>query len=199
VIVMMSKVLVFLLLLSALPSAVLAEDTKPRHVQAGALMSLLKAPHPQIEGPALTRLGPDVPALLVEYATSTDQPVQVRLRALSWLQWFPTSQSRAVLQEMLRARDVDVRTIRICLRALAVAFGSEMLPLEREYLEHKDVQVREAAAYALGDIDDRRVRDVLVAHLDREHEIAVRDAIMGSLKRVAGREAKEASKGHSRH
>ncbi len=191
---MMSKLFVLLTLLCALPAHAVDEATKPRHVQAGALMTLLKAPHPQIQGPALARIGPDVPALLVEYATSIDQPVGVRLRALSWLQWFPESQSKAVMLEQLRARNVDVRTIRVCLRALAVAFGSEMLPTEREYLEHKDAHVREAAAYALGDIEDRRVRDVLVAHLDRERDIAVRDAIMAALKRVAAREAAPAGK-----
>ena len=192
--VMTHKLIFLLTLLVATPALASGDETKPRHVQAGALMTLLKAPHPQIQGPALAQIGPDVPALLVEYATSIDQPVGVRLRALSWLQWFPSSQSKAVILEILHARVVDVRTIRVCLRALAVGFGSEMLPIEREYLEHKDVHVREAAAYALGDIEDRRVRDVLVAHLDRERDIAVRDAIMASLKRMSAREAAETQK-----
>ncbi len=191
---MMPKLLLLITLLCAAPAWAAGDDTKPRHVQAGALMTLLKAPHPEIQGPALSRLGPDVPALLVEYATSIDQPVQVRLRALSWLQWFPSSQSKAVLMDVLRAKNTDVRTIRVCLRALAAGFGAEMLTTERDYLEHKNVHVREAAAWALGDIDDRRVRDVLVAHLDREADIAVRDAIMASLKRIGTREAAEVDK-----
>lgn len=177
------KHLVLTLLL--LPTIALADTAdQPRHVQAGALMTLLKAPHPQIQGPALKRIGPDVPALLVEFATSHDQPSQVRLRALAWLQWFPSSQSRAVLLEMLRAREVDVPTLRVCIRALAVGFGAEMLPIVREFLEHKDVHVREAAAHALGDIDDRRVHDILVDHLEREREIAVRDAAMSAIRRA---------------
>jgi len=183
------KLLLLLTLVCAMPALAADPEGQPRHVQAGALMTLLRAPHPQIQGPALARIGRDVPALLVEYATSVDQPVQVRLRALAWLQWFPSSQSKAVLSEVLHGRKVDVRTTRVCLRALAFGFGAEMVPTEREYLEHKDVHVREAAAMALGDIDDRRVRDVLVAHLDREREIVVRDAIMASLKRITARES----------
>lgn len=179
-----------------LATAAAAEESKPRPVQAGALMSLLRAPHPQIQGPALARIGPDVPALLVEYATSIKEPHQVRLRALAWLQWFPSSQSRAVLLEMLRARDADVPTIRVCLRALAFAFGAEQLPILRAHLDHADVYVREAAAYALGDVDDRRVRDILNDHLDREREIAVRDAIVASLQRLdRGDAARPGAKG----
>ncbi len=193
-IVMMTKLFLLFTLICAVPVFAANDESKPRHVQAGALMTLLKAPHPQIQGPALTRIGPDVPELLVEYATSIQQPVQVRLRALSWLQWFPSPQSKAVLKSTLQASNVDVRTTRVCLRALAVGFGAEMLPTEREYLEHKDVQIREAAAYALGDIEDRRVRDVLVAHLDRERDIAVRDAIMASLKRISARESADPGK-----
>ncbi len=191
---MIAKLLLLMTMLCALPALAETHDDEPRTVQAGALLTLLKAPHPQIQGPALSRLGPDVPALLVEYATSIDQPPQVRLRALAWLQWFPTSQSKAVLLETLRAKEVDVPTTRVCLRALAMAFGPEMLPTERDYLEHKNVHVREAAAYALGDIDDRRVRDVLVAHLNRERDMTVQDAIMASLKRVSAREAAPAGK-----
>lgn len=196
---MMPKLLLLFTLLCALPAVAAPDESRPRHVQAGALLTLLKAPHPQIQGPGLARIGPDVPELLVGYATSIDQPVQVRLRALSWLQWFPSSQSKAVLQETLRSRHVDVRTIRVCLRALAIGFGAEMLPTEREYLEHKDVQIREAAAYAIGDIDDHRVRDVLVAHLDRERDIAVRDAIMASLKRITARESANTGTGKPAH
>lgn len=194
---MISKRLVFLLLLSALScvalsGVALADDSQPRHVQSGALLMLLKAPHPQIQGRALAKIGRDVPSLLVEFANSTDQPPQVRLRALAWLEWFPSVQTRAVLLETLSARNPDVHTIRVCLRALAFAFGAEMVPTESDYLENADVHVREAAAYALGDIADRRVREVLVAHLDRERELTVRDAIMTSLKRVAAREATQA-------
>ena len=191
---MISKLLPLLMILCALPALAADEENKPRTVQAGALLQLLRAPHPQIQGPALARLGPDVPALLVEYAIGVAQPAPVRLRALAWLQWFPTPQTKAVLQEVLRAKNVDVPTTRVCLRAMAFGFGAEMLPVEREYLENRNVHIREAAAYALGDIDDRRVRDVLVAHLDRESDITVRDAIMASLKRVGARESAPAAK-----
>ena len=180
---------VLVLALVVWPLLAWADASQPRPVQAGALLGLLTAPHPQIQGPALQRIGPDVPALLVEFATSPQQPARVRLRALAWLQWFPSSQSKAVLLESLRARNVDVPTIRVCVRALAVGFGTEMLPVVREYLEHKDVHVRESAAFAMGDIDDRRVRDILTEHLEREKDLTVRDATMEALKKVGKREA----------
>lgn len=177
-------------LLVLLPGRLAWSDaSQPRHVQAGALMGLLQAPHPQIQGPALQRIGPDVPALLVEYATSLQQPQRIRLRALGWLQWFPSSQSKAVLLEAMRARNVDTPTLRVGVRALAVGFGAEMLPVVREYLEHKNVHVREAAAYAMGDIDDRRVRDILTDHLEREKDLTVRDATMEGLRKVSARES----------
>ncbi len=160
-----------------------------RAVQAGALTSLLHAPEAQISALTLRRIGPDVADLLVEYATAAGQDMQVRLRSLAWLQYFPGPQAKAVLLETLRAQETPVSARRVCLRALALAFGSEMVPTVRDSLQDRNVFIREAAALALGDIDDRRVPDILTDHLQREQQLAVRDAIMGSLRKLAERHA----------
>jgi HEAT repeat protein len=64
------------------------------------------------------------------------------------------------------------------------------LPVVRDHLQDRNLYIREAAAYALGDIDDRRVRDILTDHMGRERELTVRDAALASLRRVAEREAR---------
>jgi HEAT repeat protein len=175
------------------PSAAFAQakvaPSASRASQAAALWELLQAPHPQVDGQALRRIGPDVRDLLIETATSSRIEAPVRLRALGWLQWYPSTASRAVLMEALRARQASVATMRVALRALAVGFGAESLPTLGEYLVHRDVYVREAAAYALGDIDDPKAAAVLQDRLEREPDLTPRDAIVASLQRHADRTA----------
>ncbi len=185
------------LLALALPVASVAaehasvEAPPSRDAQAGALMTLLRAPHPQVDAFHLKRIGPDVNTLLVEFTTATHSDMQVRLRSMAWLAYFPSHQTRQVLLETLRARDAVVPARRVCLRALATAFGSEMLPIVRDHLQDRNLFVREAAAYALGDIDDRRVHEILSDHLAREPELTVRDAALSSLRRIAARGAQK--------
>jgi len=164
-----------------------ADERPSRDAQTAALLQLLRAPHPQVDGPALARLGPDVHAILIEQATAAGVEVAIRQRALAWLQYFPNNSSRAVLMEALRARGASVGTVRVVLRALAIGFGVDALPVLGEHLLHKNVYIREAAAYALGDLDDRRVPAILEDQLSREGELAVRDAIEASLQRIAKR------------
>ncbi len=179
---------VMLLLAFAAPLPRASADERPgRDAQTSALMQLLRAPHPKVDGPALARLGADVPAILIELATAVGGEIAIRQRALAWLQYFPNGSSRAVLMEALRARGASVGTVRVVLRALAVGFGVEALAVLSEHLLHKNVYIREAAAYALGDLDDRRVPDILEDQLEREDELAVRDAIEASLHRIAKR------------
>lgn len=183
-----------LMVLLASASGAVARESAPidapsREAQTGALMSLLHAPHPEIDGFHLRRIGPDVAALLVEFATDPRAVAQVRLRSLAWMQYFPSHQTRMVLMEVLRARESNVPSRRVVLRALAVAFGAEMLPTVRDHLLDPNLWVREAAAYALGDIDDRRVRDILIDHMERERDLTVKDAALASLRRIATRDA----------
>ena len=160
-----------------------------RAAQTSSLDMLLRAPHPQMTALQLRRIGPDVDALLVEFATAPEAGAAVRMRALAWLQYFPTPQSKAVLLESLRARGVSVPVQRVVLRALAVGFGVDALEVVREFLHARNLYLREAAAYALGDIDDSRVPGILNDSMASEPEVAVRDAIAASLQRLSRRHA----------
>lgn len=168
---------------SLLPLVAHADERPSRTAQASVVRALLAAPHPRVDGEALRRIGPDVHALLVEHAAGEGQS-QLRLRALGWLTYFPGPTSRAVLMEALRARDASRPVKRAVLRALPGAMGPACLEVVREHLQDRDLFVREAAAYALGDLDDRRVRAILVDRLGREPELAVRDALTASIAKV---------------
>jgi HEAT repeat protein len=168
---------------------------QPRSVQASAVYALLQAEHPRVDAALLQRIGPDVQAILIEQVTAPRQRSQVtpvmRQRALGWLQFYPNPSSRAVLLDALRHRDGEeslrLALQRVALRALAVAFGAAELAVLREHLQHPNLYVREAAAYALGDVDDRRVRGILEDQLGRDPELAVREAIEAALRKVSQR------------
>lgn len=167
--------------------------SQPRHVQAGAIVALLQAEHPRVDAQLLQRIGPDVQAILIEHATApqrrSDVTPLMRQRALGWLQFYANASSRAVLLSVLRERDPTVAMQRVALRAIAIAFGAAELGVLREHLQHPNLYVREAAAYALGDVADRRVRGILEDQLGRDPELAVREAIEAALRNVARREA----------
>ncbi len=171
-----------------------AAPTASKAGQANRLWELLQAPHPQVDAQVLQRIGPDVMQLLIETATAPRMDTPVRLRALGWLQWYPCTASKAVLMEALRARSASVGTVRVALRALGVGFGAAAVPVLGEHLLHPDPLVREAAAYALGDVDEAKARSMLDDRLEPESELAVRDAIVAALQRHSDRAAKRANR-----
>ena len=175
------------------PAASRGPAATTRPLQSAALLDLLRAPHPtDIDRRRLDRIGPDIPALLVEHATNARLDSQPRLRALGWLQYYPTPRSHAVLLEVLNARAADTPTVRVAVRAFAIAFPTGALDTVRPFLAHRDAFVREAAAFAVGDLDDARARAVLEDHLPREAEIFVRDAGIVALRRIGERDAARA-------
>lgn len=179
-------------LLAAAPAPTQPSASKAN--QATRLWELLQAPHPQVDAQLLQRIGPDVMQLLIETATAPRIEAPVRLRALGWLQWYPCTASKAVLMEALRARSASIGTMRVALRALAVGWGAGAVPVLGEHLLHRDPLVREAAAYGLGDVDTAKARSMLDDRLERETELAVRDAIVASVQRHAERAAARANK-----
>ncbi|MBM4342001.1 MAG: HEAT repeat domain-containing protein [Deltaproteobacteria bacterium] len=164
-----------------------AADPRPREAQRAAVLSVLHAPHPNVDAAKLARIGPDVQAILVETATGKSGPAAVRMRALGWLQYYPNATSRAVLVGAI-AHPESPEALRVALAALANGFGAEALPHLQAHLHHRDALVREAAAHALGHLDDRRVRPLLEAQLEREPSLTVRDAMVSALQRIATRE-----------
>jgi hypothetical protein len=186
------------LLTLCLASPALAREPErasaPRHLQAAVVLDLLRAPHPDVDRQRLDRIGPDVAAVLVEHATSPKLESAPRLRALGWLHLYPSASTKAVLREVIHARDPDTATLRVAVRALAKAFPLDSLPVVRAHLQHKDAYVREAAAYALGDLQDPRARDVIADLLQREPELFVRDAAMASLHKLGARTTKSESR-----
>jgi len=184
----------WLFVVSPALAAEAGREPPSRTVQVGSLETLLNAPHPRVTALQLRRIGPDVAALLVEFATAPTSTQPVRMRALAWLQHFASPQSKAVLLEALRARDANIPVQRVVLRALASGFGVDVIDIVREYLHHGNLYIREAAAYAMGDIDDRRVPGILNDCLGREPEAAVRDAMSASLQRLGRRQAAPAKR-----
>lgn len=178
----MRALLFALTLLLVVPTA--SAEVPTRQNQRAAVLAILEAQHPRFDGPSLRRIGPDVETLLIEYATIASVASPVRLRALGALQFFPSTATRAVLQEVLASRDPEVAVLRVALSAFAAGFGIQALPVLQAHLQHSNVFIREAAAYALGDIDDPRVTSTLENRLQHEPSVAVRDAIMAALQRI---------------
>ncbi|MSQ83399.1 MAG: hypothetical protein EXR77_11020 [Myxococcales bacterium] len=176
--------------LIGMPTVAFADSTsasRSRDAQRSALMAILDAPHPWVSAEKLARIGADVQALLIEVVTAKTGSAAMRLRALGWLQYYPNSASKAVLLETI-ATPSSPEALRVALSAFASGFGALALPQLQHHLLHKDVLIREASALALGHIDDRRVRPLLESQLEREISLAVRDAMMTSLQRIATRE-----------
>lgn len=183
----MRLLLAALLLLSFALTSPAWADALSRDSQRAALMAVLEAPHPQFDAKSLRRIGPDVQSLLIEQASSTQTMSPVRLRALGALQFFPNAASRAVLLEAIGAINQAMPVLRVALSALAAGFGVEALPVLQQHLHHSNVFIREATAYALGDLDDPRVTSLLENRVQHEPAAAVRDAMVASLQRIAKR------------
>lgn len=162
-----------------------------RGAQEQVLYDLLAAPHPEVDGKMLRRIGPDVPAILIRYATSKDTKRMMQLRAMAWLQHVPSPQTLAVLREVVYARGTDTATLRVALRALGGGFGLAAFDDLRRHLTHKDAQVREATVWALRDavmeVQPERITALLEGRLESEPEAFVRDAILEALQQLRGK------------
>lgn len=171
--------------------AVTAAEPPSRVAQEQVLHDLLAAPHPEIDGKTLRRIGPDVPAILIRYATSKSASKMIQLRALAWLQHVPSPSTLAVIREQLYARGTDRATLRVALRALGGGFGLAAFDDLRRHLGHADAQVREAAVWALRDavmeVQPERITALLEGRLESEPEAFVRDAILEVLQQLRGK------------
>jgi hypothetical protein len=175
---------------AATPAQAHGEAPLPtREGQRGTLSALLRAPEaPRVDAETLRRIGPDVPDLLVEVMTAPKTAPQVRARSLGWLQHYPDKRTWQLAQGVLAAPREPVVLRRAALRTLARAFGARAVTSIKPSLDEGDVAMREAAAFALGDIDHASATRALQDRLGADPSIAVRDAIVAALQRIEARE-----------
>lgn len=130
---------------------------------------------------SLRALGDAVPQELVELAADPSLRSSVRARALHALGWFPSAETRTVLEAALVGDNKLMA--RKAAYALANGWSAEAIPALGRALSAADPQLRNAAARALGNIEDDAVVTVLDARLTIEDQPAVREAIESSLSR----------------
>ena len=126
--------------------------------------------------------------LLMELVIDRQQPDRLRLNAIRALEYFPTKRTEEVLMTMLYARKQVPAFQRACMRSLARAFGVKMLYEIRPFLRDLDHRVRAGAAIALAEIDDGRIRNMLMNTLVSEEDITVRLAIERGLAMIESRD-----------
>lgn len=114
------------------------------------------------------RLGPNAGAQLRTIARDRDELPSTRLRAVAALAYFPTSQSRVVLNAILQDPHAGSLMRRRAAIALAVGFGTGALELIAPYAGDSDNRLRDDVARALGIMKDDRARAVLRARLPFE-------------------------------
>src|SRR5687767_12731606 len=139
-----------------------------------AVMDLLNAIDSPPREADWKALGDGVDAELMEIAVDTSVPTTRRGAAVTALQYYPTDTVRAFLEGRLASTDALVR--RKAVYSLA-AFGPSSVPKIAGALSDADVQLRIAAANALGTIADESAKAALRARQPIEGEKAVQDAI----------------------
>ena len=146
-----------------------------------AVLELLNAFEDSPSAAELQALGDGVDAELMEIAADDSVPRTRRGRAVTALQHFPSDPVQVFLEERLAGDDALLR--RKAVWSLAV-WGPAAVPKIAAALEDKDVQLRIAAAGALGSIEDTEAKRALEQRLEKEKEKAVLDVIRKSLGEV---------------
>ena len=130
---------------------------------------------------SLRAIGDGVPQELMELVADPSQRSSVRARALHALGWFPSPDTRALLETALEGDDPLMA--RKAAYALANGWKAASLPALEQALSSSDAQLRNATARALGTIEDGAVVKILDARLAVETQPAVREALESSLSR----------------
>jgi hypothetical protein len=136
----------------------------------------------------------DTNRILTELAADTQANIVLQLNAVRALEYFPTKKTEEVLMTLLYSRGQSAAHKRAILRSLARTFGVrmyfEILPFLRDY----EPKIRAGAAMAIAEIDDGRVKSLLMNLLETEPEIEVRLAAERGLVILEEREKSEAGK-----
>ena len=138
----------------------------------------------------LRRTGSDADTVRILTDLAVDRKVELRLRlnCMRAMEYYPVKKVEEVLMSLLYARKQLLPVRKTCMRALARAFGVKMYFELVPFVRDTDPKIRAAAAVALAEIDDGRVKNVLTNQLVNEPEITVRMAIETGLDMIAARQ-----------
>ncbi len=159
------------LLLFALAQSAYADDN-PSKAQ---LLQMLGGYEETASPDSLKALSGDVPATLRAIASDATLTHTQRARAIHALGWFPDSDNRAFL--VTQAHGTDTMFARKAVYALANGWGEGALDELTLALANHDVQIRMAAAYALGDIGTQPAKLALEARIPLETDPTVKATI----------------------
>jgi HEAT repeat protein len=146
--------------------------------QRQAVLDLLNAYDEPVRQEDLAALGAGVDAELLEIAQDAAVPLTRRGKAVAALKFYPTTEVRSFLDATLAGQESLLR--RKAAYSLA-AFGSSAVPALIGALGEPDVQLRVAAANALGTVGDAEGLEALRARLAVETEPAVKKAITAAV------------------
>jgi len=127
----------------------------------------------------LQAIGDGVETALIAIAQDDQQPRSKRGRAIVALGYFPSSDSRVVVEGALQGED-NYMARKACY-AIGAGWGTDAVPLLTNALQADNVHTREAAAVVLGTVGGDNARSVLTSRLDTETSEVVREAIQSAL------------------
>lgn len=178
-------------LLTLVATASHAAPHRTKDDQRASLVSLLSAYELDLKRPVLDTIGPDVPTLLIAIANHPRELPRVRVRALAALALYPNEATLAYLRAQLWERSwmgggLGTQMRRQALRSLGRGFGLRALDDVSALKDDPEPLVREAVAWALGDIGSPRAVPVLETWLAQEKAFTVRDAVDRALTQLRG-------------
>ena len=143
-----------------------------------AVMTLLNAYEAPVSQTDLQALGDGVDAELMAIAADSSVPHTRRARAVTALQYYPTAEVRTFLEAQFEGDDALLQ--RKAVYSLA-AWGESAMPQLQAALASDDVQMRVAAARALGNVRGAAATTALRERLKEEADDVVIRAIRTTL------------------
>ena len=159
-----------------------------RTTQLRTIMSIVAAEEHVATAEELTRLGPDVPEMLIALAQDQDQDIAYRARATSYLGYYQGNPDvERFLSTLLSTPDAPAPLLRRGLSSLAHVSKGKAIPAISPHLKSPDVLVREAAARAMADTEDPAALKMLQETAATERESFLRKKMYDMLETQAGR------------
>lgn len=190
------KCIILVAVISATLTQTAVAQNENTRVHRSVIVRLLEAKNGFPTRIQLYRTGPKKSSnnILVDIATNRHTGDYLRLNAIRALEYFPTKQTKSVLMSLLYAKRQKSAYQATCMRALARAFGVDMYFELLPWMKDLRPKVRAGAAIALAEIDDERVKGILMTHLTNEKEIMVRQALEKALAMTKMRQQKKHKK-----